>query len=253
LRRETRDLAEALGLRARDHVALVGGGGKTTVMFALADQLKAEGSTVLTSTTTKVWEQQAQKAPSVILEGSGPQWKEELVQVLDRHHYAFVAGERLASGKLQGISPTLADRLFRDRVVDYLILEADGAAGRPVKAPARYEPVIPRTATVVVAMAGLEALGKPCTDEWVFRAERFMELTGARQGEFLKPVILARLLQHQRGLFQGCPKGARRIIFLNKVDLVQDRTWLDELVGILAGKCRLVLGSVKEGIYQVHR
>ncbi|MEE9419300.1 MAG: hypothetical protein V3W43_07465, partial [Desulfatiglandaceae bacterium] len=53
------DLADALALEPREHLSFVGGGGKTTLMFSLAHELRQKGKQVITSTTTKIWHHEA--------------------------------------------------------------------------------------------------------------------------------------------------------------------------------------------------
>ena len=48
-------LSRALRIRPTEVVVLVGGGGKTTLMFRLADELVASGSRVVTTMTTRIF------------------------------------------------------------------------------------------------------------------------------------------------------------------------------------------------------
>jgi len=50
-----------------------------------------------------------------------------------------------------------------------VLVEADGAAGRPLKAWAAWEPVIPGQTCLLVVMAGASGLGRPLTPAWVHR------------------------------------------------------------------------------------
>ena len=65
-------LRTALGLGTGEVVAFVGGGGKTTAMFRLAQELAAEGQPVITTTTTRLGAAQVALAPAVVrLEQNG--------------------------------------------------------------------------------------------------------------------------------------------------------------------------------------
>ena len=249
-----KDLTSALGLGPREHVALVGGGGKTTLMSALADEFRLKGHRFVTSTTTKVWNREAQNWPNVLLDTSDPDPREELKAVLKKHGHAFVGRRVLESGKVEGISPDLADSLYREAEIDYLILEADGASGRPLKAPAQHEPVIPSSTTVVVAIIGLEAVGKPLEKKIVFRPEQFSKITGLTRGERITPNALVRIFQSPEGLFKGAPASAKRIAFLNKLDLVADDQEGSALADLLVKGPRppvdsVVVGSILKNIY----
>jgi len=216
------DLSSALGLGPREHLALVGGGGKTTVMFALAGELCKKGKKVVTTTTTKIWVREGNQAPGTIFLTSGLGWEGLVRTGLCDHGHVFVGREILSTGKVAGISKPVADALFGSSRVDYLIVEADGAAGRPVKAPASHEPLIPDSATVVIAVMGLDALWARFDETNVFRADRFEKITGVRPGEKMTPETLARLFSSPEGLFKGAPDRSRRIAFLNKADVLEN-------------------------------
>ena len=249
-------LAEALTLRPREHVALVGAGGKTTLLLALAEELQRAGKRVLVSTTTKLWHQEALSAASLLFVEKDVSWQAKLDASLKRRAYVFLAQTLLDSGKVQGIAPSLADDLYEKGIMDYLLLEADGAAGHPVKAPSDREPVIPGTATKVVAMLGIDALGKRMEPEVVFRMEEVQKLTGLAPGERLTASALSVLFCHAKGLFKGTPSSARRFVFLNKLDLIRDEKEAETLARIIMERAggnidQVVCSSLKQGTCRV--
>ena len=247
-------MKEVLGLGSREHVALVGAGGKTSLMAALARELHGSGRRVVTSTTTKVWYREALGAPCIIFVDEDHSWKDSLRTGLASHGHVFLGKGLLESGKVQGISTALLDEVFLDQDMDCLIVEADGAAGHPVKAPDVHEPVIPKSATAVVAMAGLEAMGQPVGPETVFRSDIFCRLTGAKPGQVLTGTVLARLFAAAEGVFKGTPDAAQRIVFLNKADLLDHMAEALDLAALIRKKAsppveRLVVGSLITGTY----
>lgn len=214
------DLCSALGLGPGENVAMVGAGGKTTLMFALARELLLKGLKVITTTTTRVSQKEAERSPGVVIVDEHPDWFERVKRGLEAHGHVFVAAGSPGPSKLKGLPPSLADTLFQEAGADCLLVEADGAAGRPVKAPAGYEPVIPSSSTVVVALMGLEAVGEPVNSESVFRMDTLVEISGLRPGDYLSSEGLARVFHDSRGLYKGSPEAARRVAFLNKADLL---------------------------------
>ncbi len=238
------ELISALALGLGEHVALVGGGGKTTLLFSLAEALCGEGRRVVSGTTTKVRLSESRPALKNVFLSSDPDWERSLRAGLDTHGHVFFGNEILPTGKVTGIARSLADTLWRKPWIDHLILEADGAAGRPVKAPASHEPVIPASATMVIALLGLDALGAPFDEEHVFRMDRFEKITGIKPGENLTPGVLSRVFEGREGLFKGTPPTARRVVFLNKLDVVQD----DRDVRLLR---EYILDSTEAGVSQV--
>jgi probable selenium-dependent hydroxylase accessory protein YqeC len=256
LKKKAKSLIEALGLGPREHIALVGGGGKTTLMFALAKELRRNGKRVITSTTTKVWHREAQQYEKVLLVDGEVDWKDKTIEGLGGEETVFLGRSILDSGKVEGISPSLADEVYHDSNVHYLIVEADGSAGHPLKAPAEHEPVIPSSVTIVVAMMGLEALSARLDEATAFRVEQVKKVTGLDTGELLTPGALAKVFFHPAGLFKAAPGSARRVVFLNKGDLIKEERKTEELADILLAKPskmidRVILGSVKKGVYQI--
>jgi probable selenium-dependent hydroxylase accessory protein YqeC len=256
VRRIARDLVSAIPLRERELIAIVGGGGKTNLLFALAEELRSRGRRVITSTTTKVRYEEALRAPSSVALDSEPRWLERVREGLLESGHLFVSRKPLDSGKVEGIDPVAAARIYEESLSDYLILEADGSAGRPVKAPAPHEPVIPSATTLTVAVMGLDALERPFSAETVFREELFERMTGIAPGENLTPQVLAKVFLDPEGLFKGTPPSAGRCVFLNKLDSLARREGSFTLAELLlseagGGISRVVIGSLFTKEYYV--
>jgi len=254
---DTQSLIEALDLGTREHIAFVGGGGKTSLMFALAEELLGRNRIVLTSTTTKVSYKEAQLAPLVVLLAGSVRIK-ELGEKLKSERHVFVSERLLDSGKVQGIDPSLADTFYRELPLDYLLVEADGSAGHPVKAPALHEPVIPESVTIVLALLGLEALGRTFTPETVFRPELAAKITGLKLGEELAASALAKLFSHPQGLFKGSPASAKKMAFLNKLDLLPEESRATDLADLILADpknevSQAIIGSLKKRSYLIKR
>ena len=153
-------------LRVRPGVtALVGSGGKTTAMYQLASEL-AESGTVVCATTTHIF------PPSHM-----PVWTEDDPETLAaalKAQRCLCVGAPGPEGKLS--APLLPIAALAG-IADYVLVEADGARGLPLKAHLPHEPVIPPQAGDVILVAGASGLGRPAR-EAVHRPERFCELTG---------------------------------------------------------------------------
>ena len=217
-------LAAELGLLdgARHHVAIVGGGGKTTLAFALAEQLP--GRSVVTS-TTKMGADQHRGLPLLV----GPTDDELLAAATTS---VVVAWRRVDEHKAVGVGPEQCDRWFA--LVDHVLVEADGSRRLPFKAPGPDEPVVPATTTLLLSTIGADALGRVIVDS-CHRPLRVAALAGCRPSERLTPVRAARVLLHERGPRRAAPVGCRLAVVVNKVD---DRSLgrVEELVGELANR-----------------
>ena len=109
--------------------------------------------------------------------------------------------------------------LWRFDKIDTIIVEADGAAGRPVKAPREWEPVIPTATTLVVAILGIDGVGRELNEENAFQPEGISKITGIPVGEKLTDEGIAILMTHAEGILKGASSSTRVIAFLNKVDI----------------------------------
>ncbi len=212
-------LTDALGLEKREVISLTGAGGKTTLMFRLAKELSLTGKKVVTTTTTKILEPASGETPSLFINLDEKELKQFVDQHLDEYGHITIASERLGPGKLKGVSSDLVNNLGGSNKIDYIVIEADGAAGRPVKAPREGEPVIPSSTTLVVAILGVDGVEKEINDENVFQAERVSKMTGIPVGGRMTEEAMAVLVTHAEGIFKGAPISSRVVAFFNKVDI----------------------------------
>ena len=212
-------LSHALRMRPKEVVVLVGGGGKTTLMFRLADELVASGRRVVTTMTTRIFVGQMARAPARLVTEDEAALLTELPAALAAHRHVIVAGEVIVEqDKVQGVPAALLDRIAAEPVVDAVIVEADGSRRLPFKAPAPHEPVIPASATIVIPLVGLDVLGRPLDAEHVHRPQLVAELTGAALGDPVTPAMIAAVLAHPQGGAKDVPSTARLIPFLNKAE-----------------------------------
>jgi probable selenium-dependent hydroxylase accessory protein YqeC len=231
-------------------VALVGAGGKTSLMYSLAREMVSLGRRVVTTTTTKIFPPRPDQSPGLVLLSEDPSLK-NLSAGLSRHKHVTLGSSLLRVGKVDGVSEeTIYDSL---RYVDSVLVEADGAASRSVKAPETWEPVIPRAADLVIPVVGLDCIGARATEDLVFRLERFLALTGLKPGETISPESIGLLLGHPEGGIRGVPERSRVVPFLNKVDLLSAEWDVEELVAAMlrgAGDRirRIVVGKLKAGV-----
>ena len=243
-------LREGLMLEGGGVVSLVGGGGKTSLMFKLARELSMAGEPVLTTTTTKIFEPSRDQTGCVILSGFVPDILDRADELLNKHlHLTAAVGKLPESGKLYGFRPEIIGELWNAGLFRWIIVEADGAAGKPLKAPAAHEPVIPACTKRLVGMVGLNGVGQPLTERLVFRQEQFARVTGLRLGSNVTPAAIADVLVRDDGLFKGFYPEIMRIAFLNQADVKENFSAGQRIARILSkrkntGLNRVVIGHV---------
>ena len=203
-------LVEALGLaRAPELVAIVGGGGKSSLMFALARGLPGR---VVMTTTTRIFAAQMSLAAEVCTLAD-ESWGERL----DAFASSLLVVGRVEGDRAVGVPPELPAELLAGPGVDWVVVEADGSRMQPVKAPAVHEPVIPDETGLLVPVVGIDALSGPIR-EVAHRPERVSAITGLAPEETLTPEALAALLTSSQGGLKDAPQAARVAVLINKVE-----------------------------------
>jgi len=218
-------IVEQLNIVSRECVAVVGAGGKTSLCWLLAQEIAARGERVIFTTTTRIRMPQA-TAFDVIAIGATPaeppgDWRTACIAsgvdgVLDNRPL-FESLMPVVATKLAGFGVEPLDALHHSCEAS-LLVEADGARGLMLKAPAAYEPVIPSRATTVCVVANLAVLGQPLDERVAHRPERVAQLTGLRRGDPIVAEAMAALLAHPDGGLKGIPAGARRVAVLMQHD-----------------------------------
>lgn len=226
----------------------MGAGGKTSLMFAMARELVATGHRVITTTSTKIFRPTPDETPFLELTGKGNGISQDrLDRLLDRYGHITLGDRLRADEKVSGLSRAELAQLFECIGDIHVLVEADGASRKPLKAPRAHEPVIPDGTDLVVGVMGLEAVNQPFTEKRVFSMDEFQFVTGLPFGSLITPEALTRLAVHPQGLFKGAPLGAFRIPFLNKYDLPVDKTVAAEVARrmLQSGEfLRVVTGSL---------
>lgn len=237
------DLAAALGLDDRELVAFVGAGGKKTAMAHLVEAAGERGLSVGYTTTTHT--PPPEDLPLVLAEaGSLPD------ALAGGETPVAFAAERVsdperAAEKVRGFDAGVVGRLYESGRFDWLLVKADGARRREFKAPGPDEPVIPGTATHVVPVASVRAVGEPLDAPTVHRPERVAAIADVEVGDAVTPAVVGRVLASAEGGLKNVPGGATATPVINKADTPRQRDLAREAVrSALAGSDRLDRGLV---------
>ena len=248
-------LPTAFNLRPHNElIAFVGGGGKTSLLFALGAALP--GGRILT-TTTRIFAAQMSRAEAVIFftaeDAEGAERK--IGEALDELGVCLVVGGTTGD-KAVGVPPELPGVWLARPDVNFVLVEADGSRMRPIKAPAAHEPVIPPASTLVVPVVGIDALDGRFLDV-IHRPEIAAELLSV-VGERLSVADVARLIAHPQGGLKGVPEGARVVPFINKVETAAQLSAARQIAHHLLHTPRIeqvIIGAAKteQPVREVHR
>src|SRR5579859_639750 len=180
-------LSELLDLPAHPLIAIVGAGGKTTTMYTLAGELAQHGKRVITTTTTNIYLPRPGETDTLITATETSTLLDMIAAAWKMHHRVTVARECVAGGKLAGLLLDQPYELLALSGAGAVIVEADGARHRMIKAPAVYEPVVPSQTNIALLVMSAAAINQPLGAEIAHRPERIAAVLGISQGDILTP------------------------------------------------------------------
>lgn len=166
-----------------DHVvSLLGGGGKTTLLYEMAGFGVQNGQKVLVTTSTHLY-----RPPE--------EWRDRTLKEVERK---FLAGCAAIIGSDCRDPKKIAmpeEQLFEaaQKKADLTLIEADGAKHLPCKVPAEHEPALLSCSDLVVGVTGLSALGQPL-EKSCFRAKLAAERLGCPMDHRITEEDLAQLI-----------------------------------------------------------
>ena len=190
-------------------ISFVGGGGKSTSMNVLAQEFKGMGNKVLITTTTMISYPEHKANDEFILgelpKGYGP--KEGTITLI---------GKSILNEKIKGLEFIELQEIYNRNIFDIILIEADGAKRKPIKAPAAHEPMLPEFTNVTIGLIGLDSLGKSLDESNTHRPEILRDIFDVCLPHIINKDDIVKLIRNNNGLFKNA-KG-KRIVLLNKAD-----------------------------------
>ncbi len=264
------DILNVLTVTKGEKISIVGAGGKTTLMFILAEELKRRGR-VLITTTTKIYLPKRSQYNCLILKDSfGDHIDEENKYILNGnivyvycgnisktkepdgeiHVYgSSVNGEN----KVIGIDEKSISNILNN--YDYILIESDGAKEKTLKAWKEDEPVVSNFTSTTIGVLSGEALNLKIHDGNIHRIDEFLKLINRSVGDSINEEDLLALIFKKEGLFKNS-KG-RRILFINKVE-EEDFKKLENLIEYITIKNKelklldgILIGSLLNKTYRI--
>lgn len=242
------NLSEILNLKRNSLVSIVGSGGKTTLMYLLANELKSNNK-VLVSTTTKIY---VPKKEEVDFIATG---KAEYNHIKELNYNGIYAYGTCINdeNKLIGISKEDLKICIND--FSYILVEADGSKKKSIKGWNETEPVIYDKTDVTIGIMSFESLGTIINDENVHRVAEFNKLTDSYLGETIGIKHFIRVIFGENGLFKNS-KG-EKVLFLNRIEEGVDTDILKDLLDEIKKNNnkyklldKIIFGSLKNELYR---
>lgn len=219
-------LHEAFSVVRGDVVAFTGAGGKTSALIGLGYELFDQQWRVLATTTDAIEEEQLQLMPHAMRYSDNPS---EISEALSEHGFVFIY-DVIQDGKVYGPAINWTQQVLDTIDSDVLLIEADVANGRPLKAPLDDEPFIPSEATLVVPIASLSALDQPLDDDHIYNSQAMIDKYGFYEGSNVRSAWIAQVLRDDEFGLRGIPEKSRVVVFINQTPES----------GYLRGRARLI-------------
>ena len=215
--------------------AIVGAGGKTTVLERLVTYGQGANLPIMVSSTVPA-----------DTEWLGNVGQIDIICTENREKGEAFCVEKIAAGRVpgwfrsvdgdgnyEGLEPDMLDYVRERHPAWYIIAEADMAHHKWLKAPLAEDVPLPQHCDTVIGVVNLQMLGSSITEERVEGAEQAALIMNRPMDAVVTPALLAKLLRHPRGLFRGA--SACRVLFCSGYNAVQHRmteALLDELEGL---------------------
>lgn len=187
--------------------AITGGGGKTSLLLRLGRELSA-ASRVIVCATAKMY------PPEGVVWLDTPDAAE--LDAALRAHGLVCVGAKAQDGKIsvrEEQLPMLLD------AASYVLTEADGSRGLPLKAHAPHEPAIPACAARTIHVLGLDGVGRPIRTA-AHRPELYARLLGAEQTHCVTPADAASVIEME---------GYGDVVYMNKAETIARQRTAREL------------------------
>lgn len=207
--------------------SIFGGGGKTSLMLKLADELKVKGS-VIVCTSTRIFP--VENMPLVTSDSI-----DEVRRNLQENGVISVSSGTDSNGKLM---PPDVDFKTLSNIADYVICEADGSRGLPLKAHNENEPVIPIESNQTILVIGIDGLGKPI-NEVCHRPEIYSKLAGVDETTLVTPEIIAEVVNKENF-------GTK--VLINKVENEEEMNASKKIAELI--ELPVIAGSLRNGEYE---
>ena len=223
----------------RPVAAIIGSGGKTTMLWTLAQSFRHEK--VLACTTVRMFPPPPDCYDNLLQQENAESLGDPCAGI------TFAGSFANDEGKVGSFSLDYLDQLIPR--FDRVLIEADGSRRLPFKGWAAYEPVVPEAVTLTLVVIPVLPEGAMVTEEFVHRIPLFCDISGALPGQAISSAHIAKLLAHSNGPLKNAKGNV--VLFFNKVATSDDVARACEVLALLPKSsrklfCRVLAGSAKD-------
>lgn len=224
-------------------IALLGGGGKTSLLFRLGNELSRFHDRVLLTSRTRSEFKQGDCI--VFTEDAGTN---SLSEYFRESNPLFVMNSQVAESKLAGVSES--DLNILKEQADLTIFECDGAKKLPLKAHTEYDPSAPDFTSHAVVIVGADVIDTRVNEGKVHRPDLFKSIWNVEDDHIMSVDFIVEVLTSERGYASKIPNYVKRIYYVNKADIHPEKA--KELARAFYGKTGFpaYYGSIQAGDFE---
>jgi len=227
---------EAKGAR----IALLGGGGKTSLLRRLGREYAQVFDRVLLSSLTLSSRDHGSKTQ--LLPDLG---EEGLIPYFAQQNPVTVMSRAFDARKLEGVNEEVLAELAAQ--ADICVFECDGARNLPLKVHNDRDPAVPPYATHLIILVGADAVDQTLSGGRIHRPEHFAEWWGVDPEVPLDAEFIAEVVTTRRGYLSKAPEGLQPAYLVNKADSYPEQAArLSEAI-LARGIGPVFVGSVEKG------
>lgn len=195
---------EQFEIKKGDVITITGAGGKTSLLFSLAQELSTIGKVAVT-TTTKIY------LPNPC---SFEQLFTKDIEIKGSAHNIFVLGSSVENGKITSLTYDEIERL--KKIYDFILIEGDGAKEKLLKEWNDREPCIPNFSNKVIGVINMDIFDKKIDEDNIHRFELFSKKFSNYLSSTINEKFLVEYIE-KAGYFRNSPN-SEKFIFFNGID-----------------------------------
>lgn len=219
---KSKKISEIFNIKKGDIVSIVGSGGKTTLMFALAKELKTQYK-VLVTTSTKIYKPSFDNydylytnIEQYIKSKYLHKQKENTITVISKDI-------DLSKKKLIGINDECLDLVIND--FDIVLIESDGSRNLPLKGWKEHEPSILLKTNKTIGVIPIDMINKKVNKEYIYGFEEFMKIVD--DISCLDKKAIGKICSSKSGIFKN--SRGKLYLYINKTD---DKMFIEDSLNL---------------------
>jgi probable selenium-dependent hydroxylase accessory protein YqeC len=217
-------------------IAIIGGGGKSGLLWTLGHELKSHFNSVLLTTLTKA------RTNSPVNTFYYEKVIKNILDLSEKNNPLFIISEKISPEKYQGLSPAQIATLLP--YFDVTVMESDGSRNQSIKAHNEIDPDVPGYVTHLIVVVGADVVNTRITDGNVHRSKLFQEIWGLGNDDRLSAKFIAEVITSKKGYLSKVKHQPVTVYYINKADKFEKNAY--DLADCVAAQTasKVFIGSI---------